>query len=158
MSINKNLITGHDVIVPPVNTSDVSIVTRRGSNDVGTLCGNNPMINMWAKYKPVRWGGTQRSEYNNAPFGFDTISGQWDASASRWKTSQEMTVQERYKGVWWKGGTQTNGVASQTISANSSKTLSITVTVTADAAADNPILYVYFNSMAYGDFMPLAVS
>ena len=41
------------LITPPVNTADVSYVTRRGSNDVGTLCGNNPMINKWAKYKPV---------------------------------------------------------------------------------------------------------
>ena len=47
---------GHSngLITPPVNTADVSYVTRKGSNDVGTLCGaSNTMINKWAKYKPV---------------------------------------------------------------------------------------------------------
>lgn len=42
------------LITYPVNTYDVASVTRKGSNDVGTLCGNNAMINKWAKYKPVR--------------------------------------------------------------------------------------------------------
>ena len=42
------------LITYPVNTYDVANVTRKGSNDVGTLCGNNAMINKWAKYKPVR--------------------------------------------------------------------------------------------------------
>ena len=49
-------------------------------------------------------------------------------------------------------------IASQTIAANGSKTLTVAVTVTSDAATENPILYVYFNSMAYSDFMPLATS
>lgn len=47
---------GHSnvLITPPVNTADVSYVTRKGSNDVGTLCGaSNTMINKWSKYKPV---------------------------------------------------------------------------------------------------------
>lgn len=43
------------LIYHPVNTADVSYVTRKGSNDVGTLCGaSNTMINMWSKYKPVK--------------------------------------------------------------------------------------------------------
>lgn len=49
-------------------------------------------------------------------------------------------------------------IASQTLAANGSKTLTLSVTVTSDAATDNPILYVYFNSRQYGDFVPLATS
>lgn len=43
------------LIYYPVNTWDVAKVTRKGSGDVGTLCGtSNQMINMFAKYKPVK--------------------------------------------------------------------------------------------------------
>ena len=43
------------LITYPVNTYDASSVTGKGSNDVGTLCGNNTLVNKWAKYKPVRY-------------------------------------------------------------------------------------------------------
>lgn len=55
MSIDvNNLIQGHTVITDANSVYDVSRVTRKGSLDVGTLCGaTNVLINKWAKYKPV---------------------------------------------------------------------------------------------------------
>lgn len=50
-------------------------------------------------------------------------------------------------------------IASQTVAGNGgSKTLTLTVTVTSDAADNNPMLYVRFNSGVYGDFASLATS
>ena len=77
---------GHSngLITPPVNTADVSYVTRRSSNDVGTLCGNNPMINMWAKYKPVIRANTIDTTVIN---GIVQINNDktWKSTATWWK-------------------------------------------------------------------------
>lgn len=78
---------GHSngLITPPVNTADVSYVTRKGSNDVGTLCGaSNTMINMWAKYKPVIKANVIDSTVIN---GIVQINNDktWKSTASWWK-------------------------------------------------------------------------
>lgn len=78
---------GHSngLITPPVNTADVSYVTRKGSNDVGTLCGaSNTMINKWAKYKPVIKANVIDSTVIN---GIVQINNDktWKSTASWWK-------------------------------------------------------------------------
>ena len=80
MSNNNGLITY------PVNTYDVSSVTVRGSNDVGTLCGDNNLIKIWARFKPVRYQS------------IDT-TGQLNSDKS-WKDSS----------TWWKGTQQNCGL------------------------------------------------
>lgn len=78
---------GHSngIITPPVNTADVSYVTRRGSNDVGTLCGNNPMINKFAKYKPVRLQNVFDSTVINGVQQLNTSTKQWLSTANWWR-------------------------------------------------------------------------
>lgn len=72
-------------ITPPVNTADVSYVTRRGSNDVGTLCGSNPMINKFAKYKPVRLQNVIDSTVINGVQQLNTSTKQWLSTANWWR-------------------------------------------------------------------------
>lgn len=48
----------------------------------------------------------------------------------------------------------TGTIANQTISANSSKSITVSVTVTAAAMGD-AVLYVFFNSKTYSDYIPL---
>ena len=69
------------LIYYPVNTWDVSKVTRKGSGDVGTLCGSNQMINKWAKYKPVI--------YPNLINTYDQLNSDktWKSTATWWKAS-----------------------------------------------------------------------
>lgn len=78
---------GHSngIITPPVNTADVSYVTRRSSNDVGTLCGNNPMINKFAKYKPVRLQNVIDSTVINGAQQLNTSTKQWLSTANWWR-------------------------------------------------------------------------
>ena len=71
-----------------------------------------------------------------------------------WRTRPDYEGERDPETVYDASGT----IASQTIAANGSKTVSVAVTVTSEAASSNPILYVYFNNMAYGDFAYLATS
>lgn len=80
---------GHSngLITPPVNTADVSYVTRKGSNDVGTLCGaSNTMINKWAKYKPVIYPNLIDSTVLN---GIVQINNDktWKSTSTWWKAN-----------------------------------------------------------------------
>lgn len=80
---------GHSngLITPPVNTADVSYVTRKGSNDVGTLCGaSNTMINKWAKYKPVIYPNLIDSTVLN---GIVQINNDktWKSTSTWWKAA-----------------------------------------------------------------------
>lgn len=63
----------------PVNTWDVAKVTRKGSGDVGVLCGSNQMINKWAKYKPVI--------YPNLINTYDQLNSNktWKSTATWWR-------------------------------------------------------------------------
>lgn len=92
MSRNTDLVPNRTVIVAPVSVHDVAKTIHRSSLDVGTLCTAKTYINMWAKYKPVRY------QY------LDTVTGQWNATAKRWKTASEMSAEERTKGSWWLAG------------------------------------------------------
>lgn len=67
------------LIYYPVNTWDVAKVTRKGSGDVGTLCGANQMINKWAKYKPVI--------YPNLINTYDQLNSDktWKSTATWWR-------------------------------------------------------------------------
>ena len=76
------------LIYYPVNTWDVAKVTRKGSGDVGTLCGDNNMINCWSRYKPV-----------HLPNVIDTTA-QIDTTTMMWKSSA----------TWWKGQQQDCGI------------------------------------------------
>lgn len=94
---------GHSngLITPPVNTADVSYVTRKGSNDVGTLCGaSNTMINKWAKYKPVIYPNLIDSTVLN---GIVQINNDktWKSTATWWKAADKkcgFTITKRTSG------------------------------------------------------------
>lgn len=77
MSVNpaKTLITA------PVGVYDVQQVLATSENDVGRLCVNSA-INMWAKYKPVRYSS------------IDSVTGQWDSINKTWLASA----------TWWRAG------------------------------------------------------
>lgn len=47
------------IITSPVSVTKVRQVLSETSNDVGTLCSSN-RINMWAKYKPIRYPSVKR--------------------------------------------------------------------------------------------------
>lgn len=82
MSYNNNGLIYH-----PVNTHDVSYVTRKSSNDVGTLCGaSNTMINKWAKYKPVILPNVVDSTVINGVAQLNSDS-TWKSTATWWKGS-----------------------------------------------------------------------
>lgn len=69
----------------PVNTWDVAKVTRKGSGDVGTLCGSNQMINKFAKYKPVRLQNVIDSTVINGVQQLNTSTKQWLSTANWWR-------------------------------------------------------------------------
>ena len=71
------------LIYYPVNTWDVAKVTRKGSGDVGVLCGSNQMINKWAKYKPVI--------YPNLINTYDQLNSDktWKSTATWWKAGDK---------------------------------------------------------------------
>ena len=48
------------MIVAPVSIRDVQIATGCGDNDLGTLI-TNANINMWARFKPVRYPSVVRA-------------------------------------------------------------------------------------------------
>lgn len=73
------------LIYYPVNTADVSYVTRKGSNDVGILCGSNLMINKFAKYKPVRLQNVIDSTVINGVQQLNTSTKQWLSTANWWR-------------------------------------------------------------------------
>lgn len=55
------------IITAPVSIEDVATTLGSGSRDLGTLC-KHTNINVWSKYKPVRW--------NNKP-GINLTSAEW---------------------------------------------------------------------------------
>jgi len=73
------------LIYYPVNTWDVAKVTRKGSGDVGTLCGANQMINKFAKYKPVRLQNVIDSTVINGVQQLNTSTKQWLSTANWWR-------------------------------------------------------------------------
>lgn len=73
------------LIYYPVNTWDVAKVTRKGSGDVGTLCGSNQMINKFAKYKPVRLQNVIDSTVINGVQQLNTSTKQWLSTANWWR-------------------------------------------------------------------------
>lgn len=84
------------LIYYPVNTWDVAKVTRKGSGDVGVLCGANQMINIWAKYKPVI--------YANLINTYDQLNSDmtWKSTATWWQGDDGkcgLTVNKRTNGT-----------------------------------------------------------
>ena len=67
MSVDITTVPYHKLIKAPVNPAEVCGV-------LGTK------INIWAKYKPVRYGQ------------IDTVTIQWDATNQRWKSQQELPI------------------------------------------------------------------
>ena len=75
------------IITAPVSVRDVQKALGVGSGDVGTLCKSS-MINMFAKYKPVR-------------LNLINTLGQWDFTTNKWKDTA----------TWWKGTDLNCGVS-----------------------------------------------
>lgn len=95
MSYNNN-----GLIYYPVNTYDVAKVTRKGSNDVGTLCGDNNMINKWAKYKPVILPNVIDTTYD-LKGGTGSDKNEWKTTATWWKAADKkcgFTITKRTSG------------------------------------------------------------
>lgn len=81
------------LIYHPVNTADVSYVTRKGSNDVGTLCGaSNTMINMWSKYKPVIKANVIDSTVINGVAQLNSDK-TWKSTATWWWGDKSASIQ-----------------------------------------------------------------
>ena len=74
------------LIYYPVNTWDVAKVTRKGSGDVGVLCGSNQMINKWAKYKPVILPNVIDTTYD-LKGGTGSDKNEWKTTATWWKAN-----------------------------------------------------------------------
>lgn len=72
------MINSDGIIVWPVSVYDISKRTRRASDDLGVLCGDNPMINKFAKYKPVRYAEKNTKPQLNA-------DKTWKDSADWWR-------------------------------------------------------------------------
>lgn len=89
------------LIYYPVNTWDVAKVTRKGSGDVGVLCGSNQMINKWAKYKPVILPNVIDSTVINGVQQLNTSTKQWLSTATWWKAADGkcgFTIEKRTTG------------------------------------------------------------
>ena len=87
------MINSDGIIVWPVSVYDISKRTRRASDDLGVLCGDNPMINKFAKYKPVRYAEKNTKPQLNADM-------TWKDSANFWrgndgKCGLDVTVYQR---------------------------------------------------------------
>lgn len=73
------------IITAPVSIYDIQRALGASSPDLGTLC-KHANINMWAKYKPVRYPHV------------DSVTGQWDFTNNKWLSTA----------VWWKGAGTTD--------------------------------------------------
>ncbi len=97
MSVNTNLVARHKVITDPDGVHEISRVLGMASLDVGTLCrgkNNHTYINIWAKYKPVRYGllDTITTQWN--------AGGSWSANTTKWRASSTKTGES----MWWRAG------------------------------------------------------
>lgn len=81
MSINTTLITGHTIIVDPENPAEVGKVIRSGGGDVGYVCSRGNLINMFAKYKPVKKANVTDTAYD-LKGGTGSDKNQWKSTAT----------------------------------------------------------------------------
>lgn len=137
VSGDNNTLTGQRYSVPFANYTDITLVTNAINVSIGNV----------TKSGVNKYSVTIR--LNNPTSSSVTLSN------NSWRTRPDYEAENDPETVADVSGT----IANQTVSANSSKNVTITVTVTSDAASyGTPILYVYFNSHQYSDYMPLAVS
>lgn len=112
------------IITAPVSVRDCNQVLGTSHTDLAALCMDNH-INMWAKYKPVRYPH------------ISTID-QWDAANQTWKSTAE----------WWKGSgvTEIGGIAPYTTTSRS--------TLLSQYASADPLNGWVYNKPAGGQYQP----
>lgn len=81
---NENGIIKVDTTSTGVEIADIQAVLGSSKNDIGQLvlandAFNNPLVNKWAKYKPVKQSGLDFASQRNADFTWKTTATWWKA-------------------------------------------------------------------------------